>query len=167
MEVTCGYCGKTFEAKNRLQKYCCMKCKTSYYAKARKENPDHYTEPIQPCTCEICGKVFTPTNRNQQKYCSKECRALAIRRYNRRLRIENFAAAMNMPMAAAMENLPEQPPCKPKAPFYNPREVYGYRKITVTEGVDGYFSDKWVEIDRDLPWYQKHTSTLMYDEYPC
>ena len=166
MEITCAYCGKTFKAKNRIQKYCCKKCKTAQYCKSCRENRAHYLEPIQLRICEICGKEFMPTDRRPQKYCSDECRAVAIRLCHRRERIEAFAAKLGVQPAVVAEKTQMQHLYKPKAPFYNPREVYGYRKITVTEGVDGYFSEKWVAIDAELPWYRKHTSTLMDDPYP-
>ena len=189
MTTNCAYCGKPFDTENILQKYCSANCKVAATRKARKENPD-YDSCIPSQICVICGKEFTPADHRPQKYCSKECRYQAIRDYNRiyfstkkhskKPRICPVCGKEFNPVTSQakccstecclkyQEQLREYRKSGKSinAPYYNPRAVYGCAEFAVADDIMEYFSEKWFAIDAELPWYQKHTSTLMNDPYP-
>lgn len=61
---TCAVCGKSFDAKATVQKYCSSEC---YLSTLRKE-------PVErEATCKNCGKTFTTTD-HRVKHCSDACR---------------------------------------------------------------------------------------------
>ena len=70
MDVNCVKCGKSFEAKNVLHKFCSEKCKSKYHNDKKKKGT------LEPKKCKTCGKEFVPRN-SIQSNCSKECSKLS------------------------------------------------------------------------------------------
>lgn len=60
----CEYCGKEFTARNITEKFCCSKCRHTFYSIQNKEYNN---------ICKCCGKEFTAKD-SRVKYCSDTCR---------------------------------------------------------------------------------------------
>ena len=75
--LSCVFCGKSFDSRTPLAKFCTPNCRKAFYRQEeRKRRTPH------ECHCEICGAAFTPS-RKDAKYCSDECRAEGRRIWQR------------------------------------------------------------------------------------
>ena len=88
----CKFCGKEFEAKTKLKKYCCQSCRERAQVAANSE----YRERKKAARgrtkqCVMCGAEFEPVFRNR-KYCSDECAKKAVADMKKSLREERKKA---------------------------------------------------------------------------
>ena len=76
-------CGKEFEQRTPLQKYCSDKCRSERYCRAKG------TKPLseQVWTCVKCGAKYTPKN-GRAKYCDK-CRGKRLVESQRKYEAEH------------------------------------------------------------------------------
>ena len=70
-ELTCKYCGKTFTAHRKDNKYCSRTCKDIVFRKNHGIPVNHNPEPFVK-KCEVCGTEFL-TRREKSYVCSHEC----------------------------------------------------------------------------------------------
>ena len=57
----------------RPRKFCCDKCRTTWWQRQHKEEPAALPRVKDTHICEQCGKIFFAYGQTARKYCSREC----------------------------------------------------------------------------------------------
>lgn len=77
----CEFCGAEYEAKNKTQRFCSMKCQSSWQSKylvGKSSNTYNHnvSDEDRTVVCEVCGKSFmvSPKEVESRRFCSNECR---------------------------------------------------------------------------------------------
>ena len=78
MEKICEFCGCAFQAADRRQVYCSVRCRTAAFIARRKEQ----REAARRKACLVCGKPFQAKNK-RAAYCSTACKLKAYRQRKR------------------------------------------------------------------------------------
>lgn len=73
--MICPNCSGTFKTKNKLQKFCCQKCKWTH------TNKNRAIKPNQIYDCIVCGKhvekyIAPSDKRYSNQFCSYECKGI-------------------------------------------------------------------------------------------
>ena len=112
-EKKCAICGKIFQPKNQIQKYCGYECqRISNRENAKRHMAIRYekikAQRQKTAQCPICGEIFEKKS-GKQKYCgSAECARERLRTHSK----ERWANRQIIPMKAAVAK-PEIPKIKP------------------------------------------------------
>ena len=69
---SCAYCGKTFQPKSQVHRYCSETCKRKFKAEQRENKRESQLQNVE-AVCEECKKPFTK-QQPTQKFCSPQCR---------------------------------------------------------------------------------------------
>lgn len=100
--MKCENCGKEFEPRYCLQKYCSRQCKDRQYRlRQTKELP-------ATIKCAVCGKEFEPAN-YRSKYCSMACRNVVQRERMRDRRYKEIEATMRLARCLSKPETENQP----------------------------------------------------------
>lgn len=77
----CEFCGEDYEAKNKTQRFCSMKCQSLWQSKflvGKSANTYDHTvsDENRISVCEMCGKekIDSPKKAKTRRFCSEECR---------------------------------------------------------------------------------------------
>lgn len=84
--ATCLVCGKTFEPKSAVQKYCSQDCQDEAHRTLNRElyrARSNFKPEVRSCV--ICGKKFLTRN-GKQICCSSDCRKLYHKKFTEPLR---------------------------------------------------------------------------------
>lgn len=76
MRPSCACCGTRFTPRQRHQRYCSPRCRSTARKRRQRNTPDTHHGAITARVCFQCGHEFTPTRANQWA-CSQTCKILA------------------------------------------------------------------------------------------
>ena len=85
----CSVCGQLFSPRTKRQRYCSKNCAKKAAAK-RVLAAYHRLHPRPMRVCPVCGKKFVDSEHHYNKYCSPECRIIARRQKQARLKTKKL-----------------------------------------------------------------------------